>query len=262
MGEVVLHHGSGASDFERVGPAWDAAAFRRLMFNVRRLLNVRGQSEAVDLLDAISFSIYAAVNHFNDDFHILHAELPLAEYESVRLAQREKRQAAGQIADAISEVDGPYIRFVAVGLALADPEVWDVFLCHASEDKAKIARPLYKHLETCGIRCWLDEAEIAWGESLVSKIQDGIARARFVLVILSPAFLQKPWAGKELRTALTLEVEAERSLVLPLISGDSEQLLASLPFLKEKRYLTWNGDSSVVERELRTLVRKRRQHQA
>ena len=226
------------------------------MFNVRRLLTFRGQNEAVALLEAMPFSIFPATNHFNDEFHILRAELPLAEYEAARLTQNAKRHAAGQVADAISEAEGPYIRFVSVGLALADPSVWDVFLCHASEDKATIARPLYAHLEACGIRCWLDEAEIAWGESLISKIQEGIARARFVLVILSPTFLQKPWPNKELRSALTLEVEGERSLVLPLLVGDSQSLLASLPFLKEKRYLTWDGEPAVVERELKTLVRR------
>ena len=250
----MLHHGSGASDFQRVGPAWDDASLRPLIFNVRRMLAFRGQSDAVKLLDEIPFSIYPAENHFNDEFHVLHAELPLAEYEAARLTTDQKRHAAGQIAEAISEADGPYIRFVAVGLALVDPEAWDVFICHASEDKAAIARPLYAHLEGSGIRCWLDEAEIAWGESLISKIQQGIASARFVLVILSSAFLEKAWATKELRSALSAEVEADRNLVLPLLVGDPSALLASWPFLKEKRYLVWDGQPAVIERELRALV--------
>lgn len=258
MGNLVLYHGIGALDFELVGPALEADELSRLLFNARRLLVVRGQGRAVDLLDAVPFLIFPATNFFNDDFNVLYAELPLSEYEDVRLTQHDKRQAAKQIAEVISEVNGPYIRFVAVGLALAAPDDWDVFLCHASEDKHEIARPLYAHLESCGIRCWLDEAEIAWGESLLSKIQEGISRSRFVLIILSPTFLQKPWSQKELRSALTLEVESERSIVLPLLVGDSQILLSSLPFLKEKRYLTWGGEPTVVERELRTLVRRQR----
>ena len=121
MGEVVLHHGTGALDFQLVGPAWESDELRHLIFNARRILTVRGQSHAGALLDAVSFSIFPATNHFNDDFHVLHAGLPLAEYEAVRLSQHEKRQAATQIVEAISEANGPYIRFVAVGLALADP---------------------------------------------------------------------------------------------------------------------------------------------
>jgi hypothetical protein len=259
VGELVLHHGTGALDFELTGPALEPDESRRIMFNARRLLTVRGENEALALLDEVPFAIFPATNHFNDDFHVLHATLPLVEYEALRLTQGEKRQAARQIADAISEANGPDIRFVAVALGLSNPDDWDVFLCHASEDKPLIARPLYTHLESRGIRCWLDEAEIAWGESILSKIQEGMARARFVLVILSPQFLQKSWPQKELRSALTLEIEAERSIVLPLLVGDPNLLLASLPFLKEKRYLVWGGDPTVVERELRMLVRRQAQ---
>ena len=254
VASIVLHHGSGASDFELVGPAWDESETRSLMFNVRRLLEIRGQRAALALLDAIPFSIFPATNHFNDEFEVLHAELPLVEYEALRLSQKEKRSAAREIAETISEVNGPYIRFVAAGLALADPETWDVFICHASEDKAMIARPLCAHLESSGIRCWLDEAQIAWGESLVEMIQNAIARARFVIVIISPSFIQKSWASKELRTALSLEVETGRSFVLPLIAGDPSVLLSSLPFVREKRYLVWQGDAALVETELRGLV--------
>ncbi|MDD3950454.1 MAG: toll/interleukin-1 receptor domain-containing protein [Desulfobacterales bacterium] len=256
MGEVILYHGAGAQDFEVLGPSWETAESSRLLFNVKRLLTVRGQTDAVLLLDSLPFVISPATNHFNDDFHVLHAQLPLLEYEAVRISQGEKRHAAAQIAKAISEANGPYIRFVAVGLALADIEEWDVFVCHASEDKTEIARPLCSHLESCGIRCWLDEAEIAWGESIVSKIQEGISRARFVLVILTSRFLQKPWPQKELRTALTFDVESERSTILPLLVGEPQSLLSSIPFLKEKRYLSWNGDPAVVERELRKLIRR------
>ena len=256
MGELVLHHGTGALDFELTGPALEPDESRRIMFNARCLLTVRGEKEALALLDEVPFAIFPATNHFNDDFHVLHATLPLIEYEPIRRTQGEKREAARQIVDAMSEANGPYIRFVAIALALANPDDWDVFLCHASEDKPGVARPLYTHLESCGVRCWLDEAEIAWGESILAKIQEGMSRARFVLVVLSPQFLQKPWPQKELRSALTLEIEAGRSIVLPLLVGDPQILLASLPFLKEKRYLMWGGDPTVVERELRTLVRR------
>jgi len=261
VGAIVLHHGSGASDFECVGPAWDTSQTRRLFFNVRRLLSVRGQQDALTLLDAIPFSIYPATNHFNDEFHVLHAELPLTEYEPLRLIQQEKRRAAAEIAAAVSESSGPYIRFVAVGLAQAVPESWDVFLCHASEDKDAIARPIYEHLEAVDIHCWLDQAQIAWGESLVSKIQDGLVRARFVLVVLSPTFLRKPWAKKELSSALTMEVESGRNLVLPLLCGDPKSLLSTLPFLGDKRYLIWQGNVAQIESELRALVRRQDQRE-
>ena len=257
MGKVVLHHGSGAGDFEIVGDPIDPVESRRFLSNARRLLHARGQSDAIDVLELAQFAVFPATNHFNDDFYVLHAEIPLPEYEAVRVKQERLRRGAALFADAVSEADGPYIRFVSVGLILAEPESWDVFLCHASEDKATVARPLYNHLEAAGVHCWLDEAEIVWGESVVTKIQVGLACARFVLVVLSQSFLNKGWAQKELNTALALEIEGRSNLVLPLLIGDPTSLLASLPFLKEKRYIKWEGNPAPVEQELRAVLRNK-----
>lgn len=256
MGTIVLYHGTGAQDFEIVGSAWEPTEAKRVLFNARRLLVARGYADSVSLLDSAPFAVFPATNYFNDDFHVLQAELPLPAYEEVRLTQADTRHAAKQLAEAVAESTGPYIRFVAIRLQIADPEDWEVFLCHASEDKAEVVRPLYSHLTARGISCWIDEAEIAWGDSIVEKIQHGLSRARYVIVVLSPQLLQKQWAQKELRSALALELASDRNVLLPLLVGDPHSLLASLPFLREKRYLTWDGDPTAVEGELRTLARR------
>jgi len=257
MGTITLYHASGADDFEIAGPALDASEAKRVLFNARRLLTARGLTEAVKLLESAPFSMFPGTNHFgDDDFHVLLAEVALAEYEDFRLAREAKRQAARDLAQTIMEAGGPYIRFVAIRLHIVDPETWEVFICHASEDKEDVARPLYGHLTEGGIPCWIDEVEIGWGESIVAKIQEGLSRARYVLVVLSAQLLKKSWAQKELRTALTLEIESNRNIVLPLIVGDPQSVLASAPFLREKRYLVWGGDLIRVERELRALARK------
>jgi len=43
--------------------------------------------------------------------------------------------------------------------------VHDVFICHASEDKDAVARPLAKALEARGLTVWLDEFQIKLGDS-------------------------------------------------------------------------------------------------
>jgi hypothetical protein len=257
MGSVVLHHGTGAQDFGLDGEPLPADDVRRVFFNAKRILVARGETDAVALLDAAPFRIVPASNHFNDEFHVLHAQVPLAAYETFRTTASTLRVPARSLADVISEVGGPHIRFVAVQLLLRDPDTWDVFLCHASEDKAAVAQPLFDRLELAGIRCWYDQAEIAWGESLVSKIQTGLSRAHFVIVVLSLAFLAKRWAQKELRTALTLELEGRDGIVLPLIVGDPARVLETLPFLSEKLYVTWTGDPTDIERRLRVLLQRK-----
>jgi TIR domain-containing protein len=70
---------------------------------------------------------------------------------------------------------------------------WDIFVSHAAEDKATVARPLAAALRRAGARVWLDEQELTIGDSLSEKIDEGLAHSQFGVVILSPAFFAKHW---------------------------------------------------------------------
>lgn len=50
----------------------------------------------------------------------------------------------------------------------------DIFLCHASEDKLKVVKPLVAALNEAGISYWYDEAEIKWGDSVIQKVNEGL----------------------------------------------------------------------------------------
>lgn len=125
----------------------------------------------------------------------------------------------------------------------------DVFLCHASEDKQHVVRPLHHDLTAAGITCWLDEAEIHWGDSIVAKVNEGLRDSRFVIVVLTTAFLEKPWPRQELASALSLEFSSGVVRVLPLLVGGREErqvILDQLPLLGHKLHLSWDGDSTHV----------------
>jgi outer membrane protein assembly factor BamB len=94
----------------------------------------------------------------------------------------------------------------------------DVFLAHASEDKEAVVRPFYKECRLASISAWLDEAEIRWGDSLLEKIEEGLGKARFVVLFISKSFLEKPWPQKELDAALSLNIDG-KTVVLPLLLG-------------------------------------------
>lgn len=78
------------------------------------------------------------------------------------------------------------------------PKDWDVFISHASEDKEEIVRPLARELQQCGLRVWYDEFELRIGDGLRRKIDEGIARSAFGVVVLSTAFFAKNWTQYEL----------------------------------------------------------------
>jgi hypothetical protein len=55
-------------------------------------------------------------------------------------------------------------------------KTWDLFISHASEDN-EVARPLAGRLTSAGLRVWLDAQELRIGDSLSSKIDEGLAQS-------------------------------------------------------------------------------------
>ena len=129
----------------------------------------------------------------------------------------------------------------------------DVFLCHAYEDKEPVVRPLAARLVAAGISCWIDEAEIRWGESIPMKVQEGLKVSRFVIVILSRAFLGKHWPQRELNAVLNQEAGSGEVRVLPLlVKGQmtGQMLSTEFPLLSDKRYLEWDGHGDNIVAEI------------
>ena len=92
----------------------------------------------------------------------------------------------------------------------------DVFISHASEDKARFVRPLAEALRERGISVWYDEWELRVGDSLVDRINDGLGHSQFGVVVLSPAFFTKNWSRAEMQAFANLEMQQSRSLLLPV----------------------------------------------
>ncbi|MBV8807784.1 MAG: toll/interleukin-1 receptor domain-containing protein [Acidobacteriaceae bacterium] len=77
---------------------------------------------------------------------------------------------------------------------------WDVFISHSSEDKAQVVIPLVNALEGRGVRVWLDDNQILLGDSIVGRIEEGLSKSQFGVVVVSPSFLKRKWTLKELRS--------------------------------------------------------------
>lgn len=92
---------------------------------------------------------------------------------------------------------------------------WDVFVSHASEDKESVARPLSNHLAGYGLKVWIDASELHLGDSLRAKIDAGLAKSRFGIVILSPSFFEKTWTRSELDGLVARENDGVK-VILPI----------------------------------------------
>ena len=94
----------------------------------------------------------------------------------------------------------------------------DTFICHASEDKDFMARPLHQALAEVGVYAWLDESEIRLGQSIRQKIDDGLANCRSATVILSRPFFSKNWTRYEMDGIVRRQMQGE-ILLFPIQHG-------------------------------------------
>jgi hypothetical protein len=99
---------------------------------------------------------------------------------------------------------------------LDSSELHDVFIAHASEDKEAVAKPLSQALLALGWSVWLDELKLTIGDSLSRRIEAALARSRFGIVVLSPAFFAKEWPQRELGGLAAREIDAGSKVILPV----------------------------------------------
>lgn len=112
-----------------------------------------------------------------------------------------------------------------------------VFLSHASADK-DFVRGVAVDLAALGHRPWLDEWEILGGDSIPSRIADGLEGADFVVVVLSASSVKSKWVEAEWQAKHWDEVNSRHVQVVPLLLEDCEVPM----LLKTKRYIDFRGD--------------------
>ncbi|ORI13562.1 toll/interleukin-1 receptor domain-containing protein [Rhodococcus sp. 1168] len=83
------------------------------------------------------------------------------------------------------------VRRVVEIQALAHPEYFDVFLCHAWDDRRGAAKELSDLLEANGVSVWFSEKNVALGVPLLRAIDKGLAKSRAGIVLVTPNLLQR-----------------------------------------------------------------------
>ena len=89
---------------------------------------------------------------------------------------------------------------------------WDVFICHASEDKAAFVRPLADGLKKHGVKVWYDEFALTIGDSLRRSIDYGLTNSRYGVVVISRNFMLKEWPQRELDVRLRHDVSDQLAM--------------------------------------------------
>ena len=125
------------------------------------------------------------------------------------------------------------------------PDLRDVFLCHAWDDRKGVAKELYDFLISRGVTIWFSEKDVLLGSSLLREIDKGLAKSRIGIVLVTPSFLERVKgegiADKELSALLA------RDLLVPIVHDTTfEDLREVSPLLGSRSGLN-TGEESMAD---------------
>lgn len=138
--------------------------------------------------------------------------------------------------------------------AALQPELRDVFLCHAWGDRKGVAKDLHDLLEASGVKVWFSEKDLGLGVPMMRAIDKGLANSRIGLVLVTPAMLerlpQESVADKELSTLLA------GNQLIPIVHETTYDALRNVsPMLASRTGLDTSEDSmKIVAKKIAELV--------
>ncbi|WP_122302268.1 toll/interleukin-1 receptor domain-containing protein [Pseudomonas amygdali] len=120
-----------------------------------------------------------------------------------------------------------------------------IFLSHTFKDKPNV-KQVAKYLESRGYSVWLDAWEMTAGDSLISKISEGIDSSDKLVVFLSRDSLESSWVEREVNGGIIMEIAKEKGLgskfVIPVLFE-----ACKVPFmLRDKIYANFS-DKGFIE---------------
>jgi hypothetical protein len=106
-----------------------------------------------------------------------------------------------------------------------------VFISHRVADASE-AEALANDIKAAGHEVWLDDWEINIGDSIVSKMNEGLAGSKYLVLCYSRSGIDAPWIGREWLSALARQLSGADIKLLPVVltGGVPPAILADLQY--------------------------------
>jgi len=144
--------------------------------------------------------------------------------------------------------------------------VKDLFLCHAGVDKdwveglgADVEAEVWNDRP---LTVFIDKWDIDVGDNIVVKINEALAHARFVAVVMSPEMVGSEWCQAEVSTVLMSDPTNRRKRLIPIRRRDvhltTGERLEIPPLLASLNYLDFRGEKKKYAKEFQRLLARLR----
>ncbi len=125
------------------------------------------------------------------------------------------------------------------------PDLRDIFLCHAWDDRQGVAKELHDLLVSNGVSVWFSEKDVTLGVPLMRAIDKGLANSRIGLVLVTPALIrrlpQEGIADKELSALLA------RDQLVPIVHNTTYEALREVSPLLASRTGLSTAEEALAE---------------
>ena len=143
--------------------------------------------------------------------------------EATKKSQDRMRAAyEGQIAALNSEIQALKATPVILSeqpdhiYAQTGTEEYDVFISHATEDKATFVDEFVRILKDVHhLKVWYDKDVLQWGDSIRARIDEGLRKSKVGVVVLSRHYMKKYWTSYEYEGLINRESMGGK-IVLPI----------------------------------------------
>lgn len=129
--------------------------------------------------------------------------------------------------------------------AAEQPNLRDVFLCHAWDDRQGPAKELHDLLVAAGVKVWFSEKDLSLGVPMMRALDKGLANSRIGLVLVTPALLARLPKGSVADKELSVLLAGNQ--LVPIVHNTTYAALRNVsPLLASRSGLDTAEDSMAV----------------
>jgi hypothetical protein len=117
---------------------------------------------------------------------------------------------------------------------------YDVFVSHAFEDKESFVDEFVIEMKKIGFKVWYDTQRLQWGDSMRERIDNGLRKSRYGIVILSPNYIaeHKYWTKTELNALFQLETVNGKTILPVWHNLTKKQVVEYSPIIADRKAMT------------------------